>query len=677
MAEVAQRHRLWTQMLMVFGVIFLLAGVALGLPRSFKPEVRCTQGPTASKTQSKLWFHDGAWWGILFDGISEEYHIYRYDRTQDAWKDTGVLVDARNTSRADVLWEDGLLYVVSAGTEASLDKDSARFLRYSYDPATARYSLDEGFPVTITEGGMEAITVAKDTTGKPWATYTQGDELRRVFVTHTSGKDDSSWVKPFVLPLRGTTVTSDDISGIVAFGSKIGTMWGNQYDESGKSGYYFAIHKDGEPDDTWRQDNPVIGAGMANDHINLKADSEGRVFATLKTRRDRIDRDLDAPYSMLWVRDQDGSWTSHVFGTVGDSHTRSLALIDEEQRLLYMFASSPSCSGGRASGGGIGQEPWLLLQPDRPPRPGEAVPARSSHKNRHSALRNAGASAVEVMPLSQILLALFSLPSPPSPIIFEVGPIALSYHGLLIALGIAVGTWLTGRELARRGYDGVLALGALFFVVPLGVLGGRLYHVATEYHRYTRNPFPKVLETYDGGLGIYGAVAGGFLGLLLFSWYRGINALTFADAAAPGLALGQAIGRWGNYFNQELFGQPSDLPWAIRIAPLHRPTEYADATSFHPTFLYESLWDVLVCLLLLWVARRFSERLKAGDVFMLYVVLYSVGRFLVETLRVDHAFVIGGSVRGNLFVSGVLTLGFVLLLLLRHSRSSQGTKTYH
>ena len=90
-----------------------------------------------------------------------------------------------------------------------------------------------------------------------------------------------------------------------------------------------------------------MGAGMANDHINLKADSEGRVFATLKTRRDRIDRDLDAPYSMLWVRDQDGSWTSHVFGTVGDSHTRSLVLIDEEQRLLYMFASSPTCTGGK------------------------------------------------------------------------------------------------------------------------------------------------------------------------------------------------------------------------------------------------------------------------------------------------------------------------------------------
>ena len=276
-----------------------------------------------------------------------------------------------------------------------------------------------------------------------------------------------------------------------------------------------------------------------------------------------------------------------------------------------------------------------------------------------------------MIPLPQALPALFSLPSPPSPVIFEVGPIALNYHGLLIALGIAVGTWLTTRELARRGYDGALALGSLFFVVPLGFVGARLYHVLTEYHRYTRNPFPKVLEGWEGGLGIYGAVAGGFLGLLLFSWYRGISPLAFADAAAPGLVLGQAIGRWGNYFNQELFGRPSDLPWAIGIAPENRPTEFADATSFHPTFLYEAMWDVLVCLALLWVARRFSERLKDGDVFVLYVSLYSVGRFLIETLRIDAAFVVGSSIRGNLFVSGMLALGFALVLVLRHLRTLQ------
>ena len=272
-----------------------------------------------------------------------------------------------------------------------------------------------------------------------------------------------------------------------------------------------------------------------------------------------------------------------------------------------------------------------------------------------------------MMPLS---LALLSLPSPPSPVMFEIGPFALRYYGLCIALGIAVGTWLTGRELARKGYDGTLALDSLFFIIPLGFVGARVYHVLTDYHLYADDPFPGVLEVWNGGLGIYGAVAGGFLGVLLFSWYRGVSALDFADAAAPGLILAQAIGRWGNYFNQELFGRPSDLPWAIRIDPENRPVQFADVSSFHPTFLYEALWDVLVCLALLWIARRFSERLKAGDLFLIYVSLYSVGRFLVETLRVDPAFLIGGSTRGNLFVSSVLALGFALILFLRHSQTS-------
>ena len=262
---------------------------------------------------------------------------------------------------------------------------------------------------------------------------------------------------------------------------------------------------------------------------------------------------------------------------------------------------------------------------------------------------------------------ILSLPSPPSSVVFEAGPLTLRYYGLFIVLGVAVGAWLTGRELARRGYDEalVIALDSLFFVVPLGLVGARLYHVATEYDRYA-NSFTSIFKVWLGGWGIYGAVAGGFLGLLLFGWYRGISALVLADAAAPGLALAQAVGRWGNYFNQELFGRPSDLPWAIRIAPENRPVGLADATSFHPTFLYEALWDVLVCLVLLLIARRFAERLENGDVFVLYVSLYSVGRFLVETLRVDPSFLIGGSTRGNLFVSGALAVGFALILFLMH-----------
>ena len=266
-----------------------------------------------------------------------------------------------------------------------------------------------------------------------------------------------------------------------------------------------------------------------------------------------------------------------------------------------------------------------------------------------------------------MLYALASLPSPPSPIMFEVGPFALRYYGLCIALGIAVGTWLTTRELERRGYDGALALDSLFFIIPLGFIGARAYHVATDYHLYADDPIPGVFAVWNGGLGIYGAVAAGFVGLLIFCRLRGISPLAFADAAAPGLILAQAIGRWGNYFNQELFGRPTGLPWGIRISPENRPTQFADTATFHPTFMYESIWNALMCLVLLWVARRFASRLKDGDIFFLYVSLYSVGRFFVETLRVDPAFLIGGAVRGNLFVSSVLALGFALILLLRHS----------
>jgi len=267
--------------------------------------------------------------------------------------------------------------------------------------------------------------------------------------------------------------------------------------------------------------------------------------------------------------------------------------------------------------------------------------------------------------------ALLTLPSPPSPIIYQIGPLALRYYGLCIALGILVATWLTERELIRKGYDSALALDALFFIIPLGFIGARVYHVVTDYELYRGDPFPAVFEVQNGGLGIYGGVIGGFLGLLIFARVRRINPLAFADAVAPGLVLAQAIGRWGNYFNQELFGKPSKLPWAIRIDPVNRPTGYADATSFHPTFLYESIWDVIVCLLLLWIARRFAERLKAGDVFLLYVSFYSVGRFFVETLRIDPAFLIGGTLRGNLFVSSILALGFAMIVLLRHSRTER------
>ncbi len=272
-----------------------------------------------------------------------------------------------------------------------------------------------------------------------------------------------------------------------------------------------------------------------------------------------------------------------------------------------------------------------------------------------------------------LFISLLSLPSPSSPIIFEAGPFALRWYGICIALGIAVGTWLTARQLENKGYDGTLALDSLFFIIVPGFIGARIYHVITDYDLYADDPFPGVFEVWNGGLGIYGAVAGGFLGALAFAWFRGISVLDYADAVAPGLILAQAIGRWGNYFNQELFGRPTELPWGIRIAPENRPVEFADATAFHPTFLYESIWNLLGCLALLWISRRFVDWLRPGDLFLIYVSLYSVGRFLVETLRIDPAFLIGGDFRGNLFVSSVLALVFAMFLFLRHSRPASKT----
>jgi len=272
------------------------------------------------------------------------------------------------------------------------------------------------------------------------------------------------------------------------------------------------------------------------------------------------------------------------------------------------------------------------------------------------------------------LPTLLTLPSPPSPVVFEAGPLSLRYYGLFIALGIVVGTWLTSRELERKGYDGALAVDALFFIIPPGFVGARIYHVVTDYGLYADDP-AGMLAVWNGGLGIYGAVIGGFLGVLLFSYFRGIGPLAFADAAAPGLLLAQAVGRWGNYFNQELFGLPSNLPWAIRIAPENRPQGYENAESFHPTFLYESIWNLLVALFLLWIARRFASRLKTGDLVILYVSLYSVGRIFMELLRIDPAFIIGGSFRGNLLVSSLLALAFALVFVLRHSGTNRRKRT--
>jgi phosphatidylglycerol:prolipoprotein diacylglycerol transferase len=224
-----------------------------------------------------------------------------------------------------------------------------------------------------------------------------------------------------------------------------------------------------------------------------------------------------------------------------------------------------------------------------------------------------------------------------------------------------------------------------------GILGARLYHVLSSpqgnaigfrYYFITNPfetiqilgasiPFPTALMIWNGGLGIYGGVAGGVLALAAYTWRNHLSLPQWLDSGAPGLILAQAIGRWGNFVNQELYGPPTTLPWGIPIDAQHRLPVYADltrfpveTTRFHPVFLYESLWNLAGCVALLYIARRFQGRLRSGDVFCLYLVIYGVGRLLVEALRPD-AWLVGGIPTAQI-VSVLAIIAGVALMVLRH-----------
>ncbi|SED80984.1 prolipoprotein diacylglyceryl transferase [Jiangella alba] len=244
------------------------------------------------------------------------------------------------------------------------------------------------------------------------------------------------------------------------------------------------------------------------------------------------------------------------------------------------------------------------------------------------------------------------IPSPSSNSI-DVFGFELRAYALCIMAGIVVAIWLTNRRwLARGGEAGVVADIAVW-AVPFGIIGGRIYHVITDnqlYFREGKDPW-QALEIWKGGLGIWGAIAMGALGVWIACRRRGVPFAAMADAAAPGILFAQALGRVGNWFNQELFGKPTDLPWGLEIAPGHRPDGYADVATFHPTFLYEALWAVAVAFLLLWLDKRYT--IGHGRLFALYVAGYTLGRGFWEYLRIDPANHIFG-VRVNLWVSGLI-----------------------
>ncbi len=254
------------------------------------------------------------------------------------------------------------------------------------------------------------------------------------------------------------------------------------------------------------------------------------------------------------------------------------------------------------------------------------------------------------------------IPSP-SQGVWNLGPIPLRAYALLIILGIVVAVWVGSRRYVDRGGRAGVIGDIAIWAVPFGIIGGRLYHVITDWQLYFApggSGFIGALRIWDGGLGIWGAVALGALGAWIGARRLGVALPPIADSIAPGIALAQAIGRWGNYFNQELFGAPTTLPWGLEIDPQFRPDGYAEYATFHPTFLYESLWLVGVALVVIWADRRFT--MGHGRVFALYVLLYTMGRVWIEYLRIDTANQVLG-LRLNVWTSILVGLGALIYLI--------------
>jgi prolipoprotein diacylglyceryl transferase len=257
-----------------------------------------------------------------------------------------------------------------------------------------------------------------------------------------------------------------------------------------------------------------------------------------------------------------------------------------------------------------------------------------------------------------------SIPSPSSGAL-TIGPLSIHAYGLMIALGVIAAVWLLGRRLEVRG-EGTRedASSIAVWSVIAGVIGSRLYHVVTDWSSF-KHDLGRIPQLWRGGLGIPGGI---LFGAVVGAWAfkrRGIAPAVGLSAAAPSLALAQAIGRWGNWWNQELFGKPTTLPWALRIDADKIPPGYAPGTTFHPTFLYESLWNFALCITLLWIDRRF--KLRPGRLFAMYVVGYAIGRFWVEGLRIDPAHTTGG-LRLNQWVALVAAVGALLYLAIDRHR---------
>ena len=257
---------------------------------------------------------------------------------------------------------------------------------------------------------------------------------------------------------------------------------------------------------------------------------------------------------------------------------------------------------------------------------------------------------------------------------FNIGPLTIRYYALLIILGAVVGAWLASRQAKKYGHDPEIVLDLLPWLLIGGIIGARLWHVFTPSaskiaagvttENYLKNPI-KILKMWKGGLGIPGGVIGGALALWLYTKAKKLNFMQWADFIAPGLLIGQAIGRWGNFVNQEVYGKPSDLPWAITIDPPYRISGFEHVSKYHPLFLYESLLALLGAGILLLIDKKWHKKLFKGDLLWLYLIYYPTVRFFLEFLRLDPSPVNNINVnQTSMMIVGILA---AIVLILRHT----------
>lgn len=255
----------------------------------------------------------------------------------------------------------------------------------------------------------------------------------------------------------------------------------------------------------------------------------------------------------------------------------------------------------------------------------------------------------------------------PNPVFLRIGPLTIYWYGVLIVIGALLATYLASYLSRRNGHDPEIAWNMLVILLITGVLGARAYHVISSWDYYRANP-GEILGLQMSGFGIFGAVIGGMLGLAIYCAVKKLNFLEWADYIIPGVLLAQAIGRWGNFFNQELYGYPTSLPWGIYIAPEHRLPQFAAYERFHPTFFYESALDFIGFMILFLLARNWKKNRLWGDILFLYGMIYPLIRFFIEFQRPD-AWMAGKLAMAQVvsIIAFVLSAGFLIVRRLIHN----------